>query len=146
MPSKCNDPNDPEAPKEMTKCLNCTIYEFYNGSLKTFDFKRNKLMSDEKTIEEVEETMTVEVKPGNDTETVLTFPTKGNEAFSYHQAPLHVKFVLKDGPDCNYRRKGNDLIYTHSLSLEDALLSRPVQLNTLDYRTLILSIDQTITP
>ena len=83
-------------------------------------------MADDRTVDEVEENMTVEVKPGDDTQTVLTFPSKGNEAYSYHQAPLHVKYVLKDGPGCNYRRKGNDLIYTHTLSLEDALLSRSV--------------------
>ena len=83
-------------------------------------------MPDEKSTEEVDETMKVEVKPGDDTNTVLTFPTKGNEVYAYHQSALHVKFALKDGPDCHHRRNGNDLIYTHTLSLEDALLSRPV--------------------
>ena len=45
-----------------------------------------------------------------------------------------------------YVRKGDDLVYTHEMSLEDALLSRPVQIRTLDGRNINLSLDQTITP
>jgi len=103
-------------------------------------------MADQRTLEEVEEEMTVEVKPGDDCDTCLTFPTRGNEAYSYHQAALKVKFALNDSANCQYKRCGNDLIYTHSISLEEALVARPVQLKTLDQRNLILSIDQTITP
>lgn len=38
------------------------------------------------------------------------------------------------------------MIYTHSLSLEDALSVKPVQIETLDYKPIVVSIDQTITP
>ena len=45
-----------------------------------------------------------------------------------------------------YVRDGDNLIYTHELSLEDALLSKPIQVRTLDGRNINLSLDETITP
>lgn len=60
--------------------LDCSVYEFYNGSLKKFSYLRQKLKQDGKSLEEVEETMEIEVKPGDDEETVHVFPQRGNEA------------------------------------------------------------------
>lgn len=90
--------------------------------------------------------MTIEVKPGDDTDTEHVFSQRGNEAYVQPQSALRVKFGQKAEPNCPYRRKGNDLWYTHSLSLEDALSVSPVQIETLDYKPLVVSIDQTITP
>ena len=39
-------------------------------------------MADGKGIENKEETMTVEVKPGFDVDTVLEYPSKGNQKFA----------------------------------------------------------------
>lgn len=144
--SVCNDPLDPTAPKDISVVLRCTLFEFYNGSLKEFKYHRNRLLPDGKTIEDVEETMTVEVKPGFDTDSVLTFKTRGHEAHAHHQSYLLVKFDLISQPEVNYKRKGNNLIYTHSLSLQNALISAPVQVKTLDGRIMNISLDQTITP
>ena len=89
-----NDPNDEKAPKDIEKCVPCTIYEFYNGSLKTLEYTRDRLLPDGRSIEQVEEQLIIEVKPGFDTDNVLTFPTKGNEAYAYHQSKLIVTFSL----------------------------------------------------
>jgi len=71
--------------------------------------------------------MTVEVKPGMAIDTVLSFRSKGNCKYAYHQSYLNVKLALKDCEfNSIYCRKENDLWYTHSLSLEDALLISPV--------------------
>ena len=51
-------------------------------------------MKDEMSQTQVEEEMTVEVRPGDDEQTSLVFATKGNEAYSMHQAPLKVRFRL----------------------------------------------------
>jgi len=93
--------------------------------------------------------MTVEVKPSFDTDTVLTFPSKGNEAYACHQSQLKVTFGLampSDISEIKFRRAGDDLIYTHTLTLEEALFSHPVSLRTLDNRVLRISLDKTITP
>ena len=73
--------------------------------------------------------MTIEVKPGYDCDTVVSFASKGHEAFAYHQSGLNVRFSLcndDSGEVLPYVRKGDDLVYTHKMSLEDALLSRPI--------------------
>lgn len=96
--------------------------------------------------------MTIEIKPGYDTDKVITYPSKGNEAFAYHQSKLNIHFELTNedqkGVIINngYVRDGDNLIYTHELSLEDALLSKPIQVRTLDGRNINLSLDETITP
>lgn len=41
---------DPDAPLDVVVELSCSIYEFYNGSLKTFTFFRDELMPDGRSI------------------------------------------------------------------------------------------------
>jgi hypothetical protein len=41
-------------------------------------------------------------------------------------------------------RKGDDLIYTHSLPLAAALSCSTIQLNTLDSRTISVSLDSIV--
>ena len=53
---------------------------------------------------------------------------------------------LQEDRKSGFRREGNDLHYTHEITLEDALASKPVTMRTLDQRSLIISVDQTITP
>lgn len=62
--------------------LGCTIYEFYNGSIKQIKFTRQKLEPDNRSLVNVEEELTIEVKKGYDTDTVLTFPSKGHEGYA----------------------------------------------------------------
>jgi|TARA_B110001450_G_C17279609_1_gene342888 DnaJ family protein B protein 4 len=56
-----------------------------------------------------------------------------------------IKFALEDS-ESKYSRKGNDLIYTHSIKLADALTSAPVRFTTLDGRDISLNLDQVLTP
>ena len=84
-------------------------------------------MKDNKSIEQIEETMTVELKPGTAVGSVISFRSKGNCKYAYHQSYLRITFVLKDTPhNAVYQRKGDDLHYTHSLTLEDSLVSAPI--------------------
>ena len=64
----------------------------------------------------VKEELQIEVKPGYSEETVLEFPSKGNQAHAMKPSKLLVKF--KQMPHDNYRRKGNDLIYTQKINLQ----------------------------
>jgi DnaJ-class molecular chaperone len=45
-----------------------------------------------------------------------------------------------------YRRKHNDLIYVHTVTLKQAINCEPIKVPTLDGRTLLISIDQIVTP
>jgi len=88
------------------------------------------------------------VKPGYDTDTVLTYETKGNQAYACKNSALVVKFKLDNSAveENRYKRKGDDLIYTHTMTLEEALLSRPISLKTLDARSINVNLDVMITP
>lgn len=84
------------------------------------------------------------MKPGYSEATVLSFSSKGNEAEGHKPSKLIVKIV--QAPHESMRRKDNDLIYTHKVTLEQALLSEPVKLKALDGRNIIATIDEIITP
>lgn len=106
-------------------------------------------MPDNRTPQEIDKDLTVEVKPGFSTETVLRYDTKGNQAYACKNSALVVKFALDNSAidhECQYRRQGDDLIYIHTLPLEDALCSRPISCKTLDGRTINVNLDVMITP
>ncbi|MFN9908137.1 MAG: DnaJ C-terminal domain-containing protein, partial [bacterium] len=77
-------------------------------------------------------------------QTQLRFFSKGNEAEGHNPSALVIKF--KQTSHSNYNRKGNDLIYTHKITLEEALLSQPVKIKALDGRVIIVTVDEIITP
>ena len=81
-----------------------------------------------------------------DTKTVLTFAGLGNEQFQNTRSSLVIKLSLDDSVKTNFVRSGNNLIYTHSMSLKDALTCSPISFKTLDNRCINLNIDQAITP
>lgn len=86
----------------------------------------------------------VEIKPGFGKTTVLTFTNEGHEAYGYPTSELVVKF--KESPNDSFKRKDNDLIYIHKMTLIQALRSDPVHFKTLDGRPISLSVDGVISP
>ena len=95
----------------------------------------------------VEQEVIVEVKPGYDSDQVLTFKGKGHQEFHHNPSDLIIKFGLCQNESSeNFVRKGNDLIYTHTIDLKDALCHTPLHIFTLDNRCLNLSLDHYITP
>jgi len=79
-------------PTDIVIVLECTLHEFYNGCLKKIDFERELLTHDGRTTRLQKEEMNIEVKPGFSEETVLNFPSKGNEAHAHKPSQLIVKF------------------------------------------------------
>ena len=131
-------------PVDIAVTLECTLHEFYNGCLKRIEFDRDVLQHDGRTVKSSKEEMNVEVKPGFSDQTVLKFPSKGNEAHAQKASGLIVKF--KQASHENYRRKDNDLIYTQKVTLEQALLSETIQIRALDGRNIVITLDEVITP
>ena len=70
------------------------------------------------------------ITPGMGEDTVIKFPFEGHERFARERSELIVKLVLL--PSKKFKRKGNDLIYTHKLSLLDSLKAVPVHFNSID--------------
>lgn len=55
-------------------------------------------------------------------------------------------FTIKTLNVGNYKRNYDNLVFTTTVSLADALCSKPVRVETLDGRVLKVSLDQVITP
>ena len=113
-------------PTDINLNLKCTLEEFYNGSLKKLTYQRDQIQPNGRSVVKVDEEIVIDVKPGFDVGTALTYPNRGNEQFSFPRSSLIVKLQLDESSPTKFMRKGNDLIYTHSLTLEDALRSVPI--------------------
>ena len=109
-------------------------------------YKRDQIKLHGRNIKQVEEEVQVEVQPGMDTSTVLKFSGLGNEQYQHPRSDLVIKFCLDDSLSSGYVRSGNNLIYTHKISLKEALKCSPVRLVTLDNRVINLNVDEGINP
>ena len=135
------------APADVKVTLECTLAEFFNGSCKTINYKRTQTNIDGRTLNLVNEAFAIQVKPGHSDSTVMTFKGKGNQGHdNYHHSNLVVSLKAAPEPNSAYSRSGNNLIYTHSLSLAESLNSSPIKIVTLDGRQINLNVDQYITP
>jgi len=130
--------------RDIVVTATCTLLEFYNGCTKKICYQRRVLKKDDKTsnIEDVEKE--VEVMAGFDQDTILRFPNKGDEEFGNSNSALVVKF--KSQTQKNIQRKGNDLIQTYNITLQDALQASSVSIITLTGERVKLAIDEIITP
>lgn len=72
-----NQPKQGE-PEDVEVTLDCSLEEFYNGAVKQFEFSRNIVQHDAKSIKPKTESMEVEVKPGFSESTELVFKKMGN--------------------------------------------------------------------
>ena len=51
----------------------------YNGAMKEVTFERTKVHFDGQTVEQVKETLNIEIKPGYGPHTKLVYPGRGDE-------------------------------------------------------------------
>jgi len=118
-----------QRPKQNTKRnFECSLEQLYKGTT-----KRMRVTRDSDSKESIE--LQIDVRPGWKEGTKITFPEVRD-----------VTFVLKERAHSRFTRRGNDLIFRASVSLEDALVGAHVTVITLDDRVLDVDIDQIITP
>ena len=131
--------------EDVEVAVDCTLYEFYNGALKTVTYQVRQLFkgSDETTI--ADKTIDVVIKPGYSKETTLRFPRMGHEAFGAHPSDLVVSFNEKPSEE-GFVRDGDDLIYFVGVSLVEALEQMPSKIKTLDGRSILVTPNEMITP
>lgn len=124
--------------------LDCTLEEFYCGSLKKVTFDFDEVQHDSKTIARKTVHKTVQVNPGFSSATVLTFKGEGNQAPKQASANLVIRFTEQKHK--HFKRSGDNLIYTHQISFADSLQMQPVKLCTLDNRSLTYCFDEFVNP
>lgn len=138
--------NGKEMPKKQPPCnvevtVKCSIAEFYSGSIKNIQFSRAKIGMDGRSYTQVNEEQKVQVKPGDSSSTILTYRGRGNEEYGHSRSDLVVKLTAEVEPACQFTRSGDNLIYTHTISLVDSFDSAPIKICTLDGRLINLNID-----
>ena len=139
-----NRPEDSPLP-DIKIPLPCTLEELYNGCIKTINYAKNTLNYDTRTTSFKETSVKVEILPGYSKDTELKYPLKGNEYPGRKNSDLIIK--IKEIPHKTFKRVNkNDLLYTHKISLRDALNSLPVIFEHLDGRKLNISMDEIISP
>jgi DnaJ homolog subfamily B member 4 len=94
--------------------------------VKKFSVTRKRFNEQRELVDEVKQ-MTIHVKPGWKQGTKVTFVGEGEE--SEGSLAPDLIFVIKESAqaDREFKRVGNNLVYTHKLSLADALTDCSVQ-------------------
>ncbi|KAJ6959034.1 dnaJ [Populus alba x Populus x berolinensis] len=123
--------------------LRCSLEELYKGASKRMKISR-EIVDPSGKPEQVEEILTIDIKPGWKKGTKITFPEKGNEMPNV--IPADVVFIIDEKPHPIFSRDGNDLILTQKISLAEALTGYTVNLTTLDGRNLTVPINTVIHP
>ncbi|XP_010438448.1 PREDICTED: dnaJ homolog subfamily B member 13-like [Camelina sativa] len=123
--------------------LPCSLEDLYKGTTKKMKISREIVDVSGKAMQ-VEEILTIGVKPGWKKGTKITFPEKGNE----HPGviPADLVFIIDEKPHPVFTREGNDLIVTQKISLADALTGYTANITTLDGRTLAVPVTNVIHP
>lgn len=150
-----NQPEDPRLGDVFVQ-IPCSLLEFYNGSMKTVKYVRQELSLDGHSVKTVAVSKTVAVRAGYSQNNTLTFKGEGHLMKKYH-SDLVVNFV--ESNDAlkltqpkqhkllqHYHRKGNDLIFTAKISLQNAINTEPVKVETLDGRLLSVPVDKIVGP
>ncbi|TVU18095.1 hypothetical protein EJB05_34165 [Eragrostis curvula] len=123
--------------------LACSLEDLYKGATKKMKISRDVLNATGKPTN-VEEILTIDIKPGWKKGTKITFPEKGNE--TRNVKPSDLVFIVEEREHPKFKRDGNDLIYTHKISLVEALTGFTVQLTTLDGRSLTIPVKSVVSP
>lgn len=124
--------------------VDCTLNELYSGCSKQVTYTRTVLNGDGQTTRNIQETKKVEIRPGYSVKSVLSFAKQGNEAVGLPTSDLI--FRIREVAHGQFKRRDNDLVYTATVKLADALVPESIVINTLDFRHLHVSLDQIITP
>jgi len=136
-------PKKPSKPLPLLIPMQVTLLEIYNGATKKVSYSRRKLQPDNST-KLVTETIHIRVVPGWADGTVCSFEGAGDEGVDIVAADVQV--MVETLPDVVWARDGDNLIYTASISLCDALTNCIIEVPTFDGRILSIPMNQVIAP
>ncbi|KAG8084484.1 hypothetical protein GUJ93_ZPchr0010g9603 [Zizania palustris] len=98
--------------------LACSLEDLCKGATKKMKISRDVMDATGKPTN-LDEILTIEIKPGWKKGTKITFPEKGNETRNI--IPSDLVFIIEERSHPKFKRDGNDLVYTHKISLVEAL-------------------------
>ncbi|CAA0838353.1 DNAJ heat shock family protein [Striga hermonthica] len=142
-PSDGNGANMPKKPAPVESKLPCSLEELYTGSTRKMKISRQVVDANGRLSSE-SEILTIDVKPGWKKGTKITFQDKGNE--QPNQLPADLVFVIDEKPHKVFKRDGNDLIMTYTVTLAEAIGGTTINFATLDGRSLSIPVTDIISP
>eukprot|EP01103_Thecamoeba_quadrilineata_P005952 TRINITY_DN15697_c0_g1_i1.p1 TRINITY_DN15697_c0_g1~~TRINITY_DN15697_c0_g1_i1.p1 ORF type:complete len:345 (+),score=91.45 TRINITY_DN15697_c0_g1_i1:35-1069(+) len=134
----------PRKDKPILTKLNCTLEELYTGCTKKLKITKNIRDAQTGKTMPAEKILTIDVKAGWKAGTKVTFKEEGDE--NPGSTPADLIFVINEKPHEYFKRDGNDLIYTCSVNLKQALVGCAIGVPTLDGRRLKINVHEVIQP
>jgi DnaJ-class molecular chaperone len=143
-----------EPPKDLQVEVKCSLAELYNGCTKPVTYSRQVRLSQVMLADKITQTQQnftkeLEVRPGYSSQTKVIFPGEGNESSGFPNCTVYsadLIFRIAEESSPSFSRNKRDLTYTYQMPLLDALLAKPISIQTLDGRVLTLSFDTNVTP
>jgi len=123
--------------------LEVTLAEVYNGAMKAVGYTRKVLKEDGTTADEAVEAQ-LYVKPGAEPGLLETLEGQGDQGVHVLPGDVEIELVVLDDP--LWSREGNNLLYKHSMSLQEALCGKVVEVPTFDGRELAVPVTQIVAP
>jgi DnaJ-class molecular chaperone len=113
--------------------VSCSLEELYSGKVKKMRIERRRLqngrlVSQAKILE-------IPVKAGWKAGTKVTYEKEGDENVQGSVEPADVVFTIREKKHSEFKRQGNDLVYTKKLTLKEALLGPQFMVKTLQGRS-----------
>ena len=123
--------------------LRVTLEELFYGCTKKMKISRQVVNPDGTTTRQ-DKVVAIDIKPGWKAGTKVTFAKEGDQAIG--RTPADVVFVVEEKPHSLFTRDGNDLKYTHSLSLRDALCGGRVEVPDIEGSMVTLPLTEVVDP
>ena len=127
-------------PEPVVVYLECNIHEIFNGADKQVEYTRRILSS------EIPSNVTVQVQRGWKDGTRVTFHHYGNQLIPDGLFGDLIVIIKEKKSDPSLTRDGNDLIFTHFISLKHALLGVKLTVTNLDGEHLEFDMRGTVIP
>ncbi|KAL8059631.1 hypothetical protein ABFX02_03G099500 [Erythranthe guttata] len=131
-------------PPPMERQLHCTLDELCFGCVKKINFTKDSITEDG-TIVEKDELLTIKVKPGWRKGTKITFENMGDEILPGTE-PADLVFVVSEKEHPLFRRQEDDLELRMDIPLVDALTGPTVSVPLLGGQMASLTIDDVVHP
>ena len=138
-----DQPKNPR-PLNLEVIVGCSLEELYNGCSKRIEYERQVLNDDNSTLKTLKCFKDLQIRRGMKANQQLVFEYEGH--MSSHYPPSNLIFTVFEQRHPNYKRLGNDLIYTHKTRLIDCILANPIEVLTLDGRKITVSFESIIAP
>ncbi|XP_060533905.1 dnaJ homolog subfamily B member 13-like [Cylas formicarius] len=129
----------------VTHPLALTLREVFFGGVKKMKIRRLTYVDARRDrTEPREKILTIPIQPGLRAGTEIVFADEGDDDPAF--LPADVIFVTEDKPDDTFARRGDDLVMTVKVSLEDALIGSVVTITTIDRRVIRVPLTDVVTP